>query len=245
MKTVLATLAATLAIILLAAAWPAQARPRGPGLGSTPDKDERARKEVRDTLRAIRSTVEQGTRARADWRVERARLLAEKHRADSTLAACQQQYGEQALAACRIQQADTDQAAADMRDGIIVALERYETELTPKAEAIKGQVTHLVRDPRTYRHLLVQTDRGGAESKLLKMLLMSLETIERLKGGITEAVTRAYLADLLEGVEALEKDIELLKDSSPELDRALEEWETTAPPGDSLAPLGYPPAELD
>ncbi len=237
MRIQIVVLALTLALCLAAAAtaW-AQA---GPQLGP-PEADPAVERDVRATLRSIKTSMGTARRARTDWRLAEARLQARKADVDAALAECKERNPDRWAAACRVQVAAYRATDEDMREGLVEAIERYERKFKPMERVVRQRVHRMVTNPGTYRHLLAQSGRGQGGSRLLKLLLLSLDTIARMRTKMGEAITVAYLADLLDAVKALEEDIARLEATAPEIERIVDAYEPGAVARDPLSAYAYP-----
>lgn len=243
-STFVAWIGATIASPIGASAAPPESEAAAPGPSLlAPEGDEKAGRAVRQTLKDINDGMRVAKDARNGWRIERARLQAQKAEADAALQECKARNPKDWEVKCRIQIVGAGTAGDEFRDGMIEAVEGYEERFTPLARSVKKRVVELVETPRNYNYLLVQEGREGGESKLLKLLLISLDTVERLRGQMNVAVTTAYLSDLLETVDQLEKDIHTLEEMSPEIARALEKYDREPAHSDPLLAHAYPANE--
>ena len=216
-----------------------QALALGPGVSGL-ERDEKIEEEVRRTLKEIRAAAQLNKQARSEWLVDRAKVNARVADAKATLEECKRSNPKTWERECRLHQASVLAAEEEQTETLLKALERYEAKFGPLAKSIQSRVHYLVLDERRYRHLLAQSDAEGSESKLLRMLMISLDQSAKLRTKLTESITRILLGDLLKGISLIEEDMAVLAEMTPEIDQLIEDYEFDEGPRDRLAAHTYP-----
>jgi len=230
----------TVSVFMVATAGSLNARQRasGPGL-SAPEQDEAVRKNVRTALWDIGKSMSAAKKAKSQWSLTRARLLARKAEADTALADCKEDHPDDWADACRLQIAECEAVDEETREQLIQAVVEYEERFAPVSRSIQKRVNELLTEPHSYRHLLVQGVRGGKQSRLLKLLLVTLDAVSAMRLRISEAVMAYHLADLLNALNGLEENAKMLDKASPELAEYIESFGSAERRGDPLAAHAY------
>jgi len=210
----------------------------GPGLGRA--QTEAASRQVRETCRVIDEGMEVFDEATAEWSVLRARRLTELGAAEDALDICKAQNAGNWEVSCRLQMAEMDAVEDRLRRDMIRSVEGHDARFQPLARQIEERINELVSNPYTYQYLLAQADRDGTESDLLKFLLITLDQVDRLRTTSSRTVLTAYLGELLDAVEAMEEDIRLLEELSPQIEHVIAQYDREPVIADTVARHAYP-----
>jgi hypothetical protein len=208
----------------------------GLGVGSRADTQDA----VRETARATKRAVSGATDARVEWGLQKSRHLATKANADRALAVCVAEYPEDWQWNCRVQVAITRQTDRKIKDGLTAAIERYESELDPRADEVEAHVKGLVENPSHYQHLLLESAFGTQQTTSLDLFIATMSSMTQLKNKMNTVVTMALLGDIFQLLDDLEADVEVLESQTPHLDRRIREANNHSSINKMTA-LQYPP----